>query len=115
MISRPIRSRQRAERDLAGNAAIATMPSDHAASIGLKPISTRYLVWWTCTAYQIQPPQKKLTASHQKRPVRMARATVHSIAAHSASTMFDGRLLRAAPAATLLAVGQQAEVLGALG
>src|SRR5579871_3096761 len=77
--------------------AIATTPSDQAASIGSKPISTRYLVWWICTEYQIQPPAKKLSASHQKRPVRTARGTVHSTAAHFVSTTLDGRFL-AAPA-----------------
>jgi len=42
-------------------------------------------------AYQIQPPLKKLTASHQKRAVRIASGTVQSIATHAASTTFDRR------------------------
>jgi hypothetical protein len=35
-----------------GTPARLTMPSAHAASIGETPISMRYLVWCTCTAYQ---------------------------------------------------------------
>jgi hypothetical protein len=35
-----------------------TNPSAHAAYVGLNPISMRYFVWFTCTAYQAKRPQK---------------------------------------------------------
>ena len=45
----------------------------------------------------------------------MARGTVQSIAAHSASTMFDGRFFAVPPGRVPFAVGQQAEILRTLG
>ena len=52
----------------------------------LKPVSTRYLVWWTWTPYQANRPPKNAANSHQKRASRIASASVHSVAAQRRST-----------------------------
>src|SRR6266446_1113264 len=65
-----------------------TNPNAQAASPGLNPTSTRYFVWCICTAYQSKSPQKYPTVIHQKRSVRMARASVQSTATQAASTTF---------------------------
>ena len=65
-----------------------TNPNAQAASPGLNPTSTRYFVWCICTAYQSKSPQKYPTMIHQKRSVRMARASVQSTATQAASTTF---------------------------
>src|SRR5262249_2631175 len=51
-----------------------------------KPSSRRYFVWCTWTAYQAKRHVKYPTKIHQKRLVRTARASVHSVAAHRWST-----------------------------
>src|SRR5215470_7500081 len=103
--SRPMRSLSPPSRIWPGIPTALTIPRPQAAVMGSKPISIRYLVWWTWTAYQANRAVKKPTAIHQKRAVRAARASVHSVAAHSASTMLEGRRVA-------LAVGQQAQALG---
>ena len=50
--SRPIRSEMWPSAICPGMPNRLTRPSAHAATVGLNPISTRYLVWCTCTAYQ---------------------------------------------------------------
>ena len=60
-----------------------TKPSAQAATAGAKPISIKYLVWCTCTAYHAQSPPKNPIETHQKRAVRMARARVQSIDAQA--------------------------------
>ena len=59
-----------------------TRPSAPAATAGAKPISTRYFVWCTWTAYHAKRPPANPMATHQKRAVRMASASVHSVDAH---------------------------------
>ena len=56
--SRPIRSERWPSAIWPGIATRLTKPSAHAAYVGLKPISIRYLVWCTCTAYQAKRPPK---------------------------------------------------------
>ena len=73
-----------------------TKPSAHAAWLGLKPISTRYFVWCTWTAYQAYRPDRKPAAIHQNRAVRRARASVQSIAAQAGSTTLAARRAAAA-------------------
>ena len=69
-----------------------TMPSAHAATIGVKPISIRYLVWCTCTAYQA----KQRAEDSRARSTRSARCASRAPASirsppRPRSTMFDGR------------------------
>src|SRR5438034_6103284 len=85
--SRPIRSERWPSAICPGMPARLTSPSAQAASVGLNPISTRYLVWWTWTAYQEKRPEKYPTAIHQKRAVRMARPRVQSTATQAGSTI----------------------------
>ena len=68
-----------------------TRPSAVAATAGAKPISMRYFVWCTCTAYQAISPVTKPRKTHQKRPVRTARPRVQSTAAHAGSTTLSAR------------------------
>src|SRR4030081_438199 len=84
--SRPTRSERWPSAIWPGMATRLTEPRAPGAYAGLKPISIRYLVWCTCTAYQEKRPVKKPAAIHQKRDVRTARASVQSTAAHAAST-----------------------------
>ena len=52
-------------------------------------MSSRNLVWCTCTAYQMYRPQKYPSAIHQNRAVPIARFNVQSVPAQAASTMFE--------------------------
>jgi hypothetical protein len=53
-----------------------TGPSGVAPTAGVKPISLRYFVWCTCTAYQAISPVTKPRKTHQTRDVRTARRRV---------------------------------------
>src|SRR5712692_5345541 len=92
----------------------ATRPSAYAATAGAKPISIRYFVWCTCTAYHAKSPPTNATTTHQKREVRIARANVQSTDAQASSTTFEG-----APAAggagggRAVTVGQEPHLLRA--
>jgi len=54
--SRPTRSETCPSRIWPGMPSRLTAPSAHTATAGLKPVSSRYLVWCTCTAYQTYKP-----------------------------------------------------------
>ena len=56
--SRPIRSDKWPSAIWPGTATRLTKPNAQAGLLGSKPISIRYFVWWTCTAYQVKRPQK---------------------------------------------------------
>src|SRR4030095_10642186 len=86
--SRPIRSDRCPSTTWPGTPKRLTSPSAQPACVGLNPTSTRYFVWWTCTAYQAKSPKKYPTAIHQKRLVRIARSHVQSTTGHHAATEF---------------------------
>ena len=81
--SRPIRSERWPSAIWPTMPVKPTSPSAPAATAGEKPISIRYFVWCTCTAYQAKRPAAKATATHQKRAVRIARRSVQSTAAQA--------------------------------